>query len=219
MAKTRLFFILAIFFVMGIFGCSNPAQTNGISANGITSTPTRIVVRILDLDVALTALPTSVPAPSPLPPTPVILPSATSAPLSPSHTATVIPTQACTNRAEFVKHLTITDNTALEPGQVFMKQWRIKNIGTCVWSIEYSLIFYSGESMGGPSFIALPKPVQPGETIDLQVPMIAPLNNVTYTGNWVLKDALGNMFGFGEMGDRPIEVTIFVKPTPHPTPG
>ena len=219
MAKTRVFFILSLIFAMGMVGCTNQAGTNGITASEITSSPTRVVVRILDLDVAIMALPTQAPSPSPEPPTPVILPSATLAPPALSNTTTVIPTQSCTNRAEFVKHLTIADNTALEPGQVFMKQWRIKNIGTCVWTTEYSLFFYSGESMGGPTSIALPNSVQPGESIDLQVPMIAPLNSVTYTGNWVLKDSLGNMFGFGEMGDKPIEVTIFVKPTPHPTPG
>ena len=73
--------------------------------------------------------------------------------------------------------------------------------------------------MGAPRSIALPRPVQPDETIDLQVPMTAPLNTSTVTGNWVLQDANGNIFGYGETADRPIEVTIFVKPTPKPTPG
>jgi len=42
---------------------------------------------------------------------------------------------------------------------------------------------------------------------------------VTVTGNWVLQDDHGNIIGFGVTSDKPLVVTIFVKPTPRPTPG
>ena len=188
-------------------------------SNNAGSVPTRVVVRILNLDLALTALPTQTPFHPSATPESVILPSATPLPALVSQNAALSPTQSCFNRAEFVKHLSISDNTALEAGQSFMKVWRIKNTGTCTWTTDYILVFFSGDEMGAPHSNSLPHPVVPGETIDLQVSMTAPLNAITVTGNWVLQDARGNIFGFGETADRPIEVTIYVKPTPKPTPG
>jgi hypothetical protein len=129
------------------------------------------------------------------------------------------PTRSCTNRAELIKHLNIFDNAALDAGQDFAKLWRIKNTGTCVWTTDYALAFYSGEQMGGQSSTPLPAVVQPGETVDLRVDLVAPLNQTSYTGNWVLQDASGNTFGVGELGNQSISVTILVKPTPMPTSG
>jgi len=208
-----------LIFLMGISACSSPANNGKAVINDAATEPTRVVVRILNLDLALTALPTQTPVPPSATPEPVILPSVTPQPSAVSQNATLPPTPSCFNRAEFVKHLTISDNTALEAGQSFAKTWRIQNTGTCGWTTDYSLVFFSGEEMGAPPSTSLPHQVQPGETIDLQVQMTAPLNAATVTGNWVLQDASGNIFGFGETADRPIEVTIFVKPTPMPTSG
>ena len=211
--------VIYLYFLIGICACSSNSQPEQPASNNVGSEPTRVVVRILNLDLALTALPTQTPVPPPDTPAPVVIPSATPLPTVLAQNATLPPTPSCANRAEFVKHLTISDNTALEAGQSFMKVWRIKNTGNCAWSTDYALVFYSGNEMGGPPSISLPNRVQPGETIDLQVPMTAPLTSTTITGNWVLQDAKGNVFGFGETADKTIEVTIFVKPTPRPTPG
>jgi hypothetical protein len=219
MIRIKPLVVIYLIFLIGVSACSSPIQTSQVVSNNTGSEPTRVVVRILNLDLALTALPTQTPVPPSATPEPVIIPSATPPPSVASQNATLTPTPSCFNRAEFVKHLTISDNTAMEAGQNFTKEWRIKNTGTCIWTTDYTLVFFSGEEMGAPPTISLTNPVQPGETIDLQVAMVAPLNAVTVTGNWVLKDANGNIFGFGETADRPIEVTIFVKPTPRPTPG
>jgi len=208
-----------LIFLMGISACSNPPNNGKAVMNDAVTEPTRVVVRILNLDLALTSFPTQTPVSPSATPEPIILPSLTPQPSDVSKNATLSPTPSCFNRAEFVKHLTISDNTALEAGQGFAKSWRIQNTGTCGWTTDYSLVFFSGEEMGAPPSTSLPHQVLPGETIDLQVQMTAPLNAATVTGNWVLQDASGNIFGFGETADRPIEVTIFVKPTPMPTSG
>jgi hypothetical protein len=217
--NSQVLALICLIFIIAVAACSAPTQSAQLDPNITGSEPTRVVVRILNLDLALTALPTLTPVPLPATPVPVFLPSATPVPAAGSQNAALAPTPSCINQAEFVKHLTINDNTALEAGQSFMKAWRIKNTGTCIWTPDYVLIFYSGDEMGAPHSIALLHPVQPGETIDLQVPMTAPLGASTVTGNWVMQDARGNIFGFGETADRPLEVTIYVKPTPRPTPG
>ena len=155
------------------------------------------------------------PLPLPDTPEPVIILSPTPLQAAASQDATLQLTPSCTNRAELIKALNILDNAALDAGQSFAKIWRIKNTGTCVWSAGYALAFYSGEQMGGQPSIPLPSVVQPGDTVDLRVDLVAPLNQTSYTGNWVLQDAGGNVFGVGELGNQSISVTILVKAYAH----
>ncbi len=165
------------------------------------------------------SLPAQTSAPLPDTPEPVIILSPTPLQAAASQDAALQPTPSCTNRAELVKALNIFDNAALDAGQSFAKIWRIKNTGTCVWSAGYALAFYSGEQMGGQASIPLPSVVQPGNTVEARLDLVAPLDQTSYTGNWVLQDAGGNDFGVGELGNQSISVTILVKPTPMPTSG
>ena len=219
MVRMKHLLLLYLFCALGISACSSSLTTAKELSIKTTAVPTRVVVRILNLDLASTAFPPPTPVPPPITPETITIPVATPLPIIVTENATPVPTPSCINRAEFVKHLTISDNTALEAGQAFAKMWRIKNIGSCIWTSDYSLVFYSGDEMGGPPSVALPNAVQPGNTIDLRIQMTAPLNSVTATGNWVLKDDKGNIIGFGDAANKPLVVTIFVKPTPWPTPG
>ena len=165
MVKFKYFFVLYLIFLIGVSACSSPVQPAQTALSNTGSEPTRIVVRILNLDLAWTAIPTQTPVLPSSTQVPVLIPSATPQPSAVSQNATLIPTPSCFNRAEFVKHLTISDNTALEPAQIFMKSWQIKNTGTCIWTTDYALVFFSGDEMGAPPSISLPDSVQPGETI------------------------------------------------------
>jgi hypothetical protein len=124
--------------------------------------------------------------------------------------ARVQPTPSCTDRASFVKDVTIPDNTQLQPRVLFDKVWRLKNVGTCTWGAGYALVFTSGHAMGAPASVSLPSAVPPGGSIDLKVNMIAPAEKGTYRGNWHLRNASGHYFGIGEDADLPIWVQIVV---------
>ncbi len=112
---------------------------------------------------------------------------------------------------QFVADVTVPDGTAYKAGTVFTKTWRIKNIGTCTWSTDYSLAFVSGTQMGGTSPVKLPNSVAPGSTIDLTVSMTAPSSAGTYQGNWELKNASGVLFGIGSSADKAFWVLIKVS--------
>src|SRR5512138_302063 len=71
------------------------------------------------------------------------------------------------DRAQFVADVTVPDGAKFAPGSAFTKTWRLKNVGTCTWSTSYSLVFSSGEPMGGPASIAFPLNVPPGQMVDL----------------------------------------------------
>jgi hypothetical protein len=86
------------------------------------------------------------------------------------------------NVGEFVEDVTIKDGTVMTPGQAFVKTWRIKNIGSCTWT-GFSLIFDSGDSMGGPASKPI-STVAPGQEIDLEVNLTAPTTLGSYKGYW-----------------------------------
>lgn len=106
----------------------------------------------------------------------------------PTATRVSPPTAVC-DLAQFVRDVTIPDGTVFAPGATFTKTWRLKNAGTCTWS-GYSLVFDSGELMGGTS----PTPigtVSPGQEVDISVNLTAPLANGSYRGYWRIRNTSG----------------------------
>lgn len=182
--------------------------------------PTHVVVRILNLDLYQT------PTDQTVNPTPSLSPTSTTAPTLTEIPPKSIPTlsslktpPSCTNKAEFIKHVTISNNTSLASGELYAKIWQVKNIGTCAWGPGYKLIFLSGEQMGGPLEIPLPRTVSPGEIVDLRLDLTAPTFSASHAGKWMLSDPQEQAFGIGIDGQQPLEVVINVKPTARPTPG
>jgi hypothetical protein len=161
----------------------------------------------LELTQAPTKLPeTATPLPTSTlqPPTETPLPTNTSRPPA---TATAVP---C-NWAQFVKDVTIPDETSLTAGKSFTKVWRLRNIGGCTWSKDYALFFSSGDKMDGATLVPLPHAVLPGKKIDLEVQLVAPDKAGEYLGNWMLRSSSGEVFGIGTEGSKPFWVQIKVK--------
>jgi hypothetical protein len=113
--------------------------------------------------------------------------------------------------AQFVADVTIPDGTYEDPGEAFVKTWRLKNVGTCTWSTSGGLVFFSGAQMGSTSTVFFPRSVSPGQMVDLSVTLVAPQNAGTYQGFWMLKSASGTLFGIGGGHTNPFWVTIRVK--------
>jgi hypothetical protein len=191
-----------------------PAPTANVVSALPPGAPTPVVVRILNLDLTLVASPTpALPTSTPLL---TLAPRPTLDQVSAGSPTVTTSTPVCTNKAEFIKYLAVSNNTAFKPDQLFATIWQIKNTGTCVWSSEYSLVYASGESMGSQASIPLPHPVNPGEVVDIQLNLVSPGIPNTYTGNWYLQDESGTVFGLGEDGVQPLSLTIVVRPVPKP---
>ena len=138
------------------------------------------------------AMPTNTPTETMTP-----TPTATNAPVSTNTVAATaiatIPVDSCDGLA-FVSDVTVPDNTTMTPGQQFTKTWRVRNSGTCPWEAGFNFNFTSGEAMGGSS-VSLATDVQPGNEVDISVPMTAPSTAGTYRGNWRMTNASGTFFG------------------------
>lgn len=144
-------------------------------------------------------------------------PPPTPAPGTP--TVTPIPAPTC-DRAQFITDVTVPDGTLFSPNVTFSKTWRLKNIGTCIWTTSYALIFDTGDKMGGPDAVNLPNTVSPGQTVDLTISLTAPGTAGSYRGYWKFRNANGAPFGIGSAGNKSWWVDIKVSGTaPSPTPG
>jgi hypothetical protein len=132
----------------------------------------------------------------------------------PGATATpTIPPTAC-DKAEFIADINVPPGTGMVPGAHFTKTWRLKNAGSCRWTLSYRIAFFSGEQMGAPSSIQLPLNVEPGQTVDISLNLIAPSVPGTYRGYWIFQNATGSLFGIGPLANEPWFVDLVVSDTP-----
>ena len=123
--------------------------------------------------------------------------------------------------------VTVPDGTRYLPGESFSKTWRLVNNGSCTWTREYSVVWFSGDSIGVDEQWQLASEVAPGETVDVTVDMIAPSRSGEFQSNWKIRNSAGELFGLGPNGDAPFWVAIQVReentatapaqPTPEPT--
>ncbi len=97
--------------------------------------------------------------------------------------------------ATFVSDVTLPDGTVMISGQSFTKTWRIRNSGSKPWN-GYHLAFVDGAKMNAPTTISVPT-TQPGETVDINISMTAPMDVGSHRGNWQMQTANGEFFGPG----------------------
>ena len=114
----------------------------------------------------------------------------------------------CRYDAVPIADVTVPIGAVLQPGQRVEKIWRMRNTGDCPW-LDYTWTFISGNSMGGPDNVPVPR-TEPGGTADISVPLQVPSLPGTYTGIWGLKNAEGRDIG------QTARVQVKVLTTPFP---
>ena len=120
------------------------------------------------------------------------------------------PVSKC-DAASFESDVTYPDGSIVSRGSPFTKIWRLKNVGTCIWTTSYGIVFVSGEKLGAPNDVSLPGSVAPGQTIDIPVNLTAPNAEGRYRGNWKLRNASGVLFGVGATSDSNFYVDVSVS--------
>lgn len=208
--------IFLLILTSGLAACNLPRAVNTPTAFPTlalpelsTSTPPEMVTSSPGLaPTATTALAT----PIVITATPGFSASATAPQPTPKPTSTTV--AACTNKATFVKDVTIPDGTAISPGKSFTKTWRVRNDGTCTWGPEgdglFALAFAGGSRLGGPSQVKLPDNVEPGNTLTVSVDLTAPTTPGSYTSQWEFKLTDGSTIGLGADQSAPLTAEIRV---------
>lgn len=181
--------------------------------------------------VGETALAAATQTPIPATPTsslPPLLTAQEGQPL-PSPTNTSIPTVAisspppattspCNQAAAGVPlDVTAPAGARFNPGEEFVKTWRIVNTGSCTWTPQYALVWVSGQQMSTISEFAWGSNVAPGEMLEISVLMTAPRTPGRYQSGWLLRSPNGERFGVGAGGGAELVVSIEVVASATPT--
>jgi hypothetical protein len=111
--------------------------------------------------------------------------------------------------------VTIPDDTQMSAGEAFTKIWRVRNDGECAWGSGQAvdaLIFSGGSRLNAPEVLPISGTVQPGQTLDISVNMVAPTQPGTYTSEWKFRQGSGTL-GLGPSHSASLYVRIIVGAT------
>ena len=132
--------------------------------------------------------------------------TALASPVAPAATTSL--GDACNNSA-FEADVTIEDGSVLEPGQNFVKTWRIRNSGTCTWDEGYELVYIGGSNPDldpyDLEFDSADDFVIGGETVDISLELTTPCEPGDYEGHWRMRNDQCAYFGTA--------VSVYVKVT------
>lgn len=100
------------------------------------------------------------------------------------------------DHADFVRDVTIPDGTVMEPGESFVKTWRIHNVGSVAWAGRRLARLGPPVAAGLPSSPpSVPIPdTPPGAEVEISVPLRAQQMPGTSQITWKTVDAAGRFF-------------------------
>jgi hypothetical protein len=209
--------IFASIFASILVACSAPPTLIEAPTLDVTQAYETVEARLTQA-TAFTSTPIETPQPPPSP-------TATSNPggsPEPEVTVTPSPTEICDKAAPGYPMIDVNveDGTEMQAGQRFTKIWRLNNAGACTWTREYQAIWFYGTKLGDSTAVPLTKNVAPGESIEIEVEMVAPLVPGTYRSDWKLQNDSGVSFGIGPSGNSTfwVEIEVVVPPTETPAP-
>lgn len=121
------------------------------------------------------------------------------------------------DESTFVADVTVPDGTVMPPGFRFVKVWRLRNTGTVPWSGRFL------RRLGAPGGLGIPSsPVQvrigdtnPGETVDISVPLKSHILPGTAEVHWKMVDEDGFEY-FPDRYYQGIFTTIVVEAGARP---
>lgn len=221
MDKKRIYTLLLVLSIAVLVGACGGGDS-GVNSEAVLTEAARIALEGLTQTAEAappTATPTEPPTPSDTPtptntPTPVVESNDSAQPTATKNQPPSSSTNPACYRANFEIE-TIPDGTQFYPDHIFTKTWRLKNIGSCTWSTNFSIIYVSGDLMNADSVVPLTDvAIAPGEYVTAEVEMQAPSKPGVYKGYWMLRSDDGVIFGTDANGKGTVWVEIEVIPRP-----
>ena len=224
MRLTKTFWMFPMLILIILSACGGAETTPTLNPDAVYTAAVQTAFAIVSQTAAaVTDTPTVTLTPGPSPTlgpskTPLITdtpPGGTPLPTNtPLINNTPLPaTQQSCNNAAYVDDVTIPDFSEIAPGAQFVKTWRVKNNGTCIWTTGYRLVFgYGGDGTdwktSQPAYLT--REVIPGEEIDVSMTLSAPVNTGQYGAHFNMQSNNGYNFG--------TDLTIIIKVSGTPTP-
>lgn len=216
---SALLFLLTL---IGLTGCNFPVSPSDQIVE------TTVAPQYATVSAILTATSEQLITEQPTEPTQENTPQFTPSPTQPESTVgltnastlapSLTPTMMCDlAQAGVPIDVSVPDDSSMRPGESFAKIWRLVNAGSCTWSHEYTMVWFSGDDLGVRREEPFNVVVVPGQNVDLSVDMIAPEKAGVYQSNWKLRNPRGELFGIGPGGGAPFWVRIKVEAQDTPT--
>jgi len=243
---------LVLVALLGLSACkpAGPATPSAVEiATRVAETQmakaTEMAVEQMAIKLTELSKPTAIPIPTNTPmPTPTVAKPATAVNTPAAGTQTSAnPTVAATANpaaSQSVKHYdkagkcyfsfefmgdlgTIQTGTAVKVGQTYIKEWRLKNNGTCSWAPDddsdpdhflylraeagNTLYYPKGNNPGIPLCYGESGPVEPGETCTVQTSFQA-LSEGKFYDYWNVTTPLGEFIGYGPSGNWSLGIAV-----------
>ena len=207
LGKNRVLAVLAVLMLF-VSACGSSAEQDATISTAVAQTvqagQSLTEVAVLPSNTPRATLPVETPAATAA--TPTTAPTLSSAPPDPN----------CA-KASLVSE-NPPDGVLIKPGEYFWKTWTLKNTGTCTWTPAYSLVFWSGDLMGGLTSYPLDDDIAPNEQKEISIYLKAPDTEGTFTGYWRLMSPWNANFGVGP-SDEPFYVQIATSADAEPEYG
>ncbi|MBU2609525.1 MAG: hypothetical protein KJ606_01060 [Chloroflexi bacterium] len=223
MRLAKPFWILSTLLLLILSACGGAEVTPNLNPNAVYTAAVQTAFAIVSQTAAaVTDTPTVTPIPgatltlgptnAPLitDTTPGGTPAATNTPFTIN--TPLPPTQQSCDNASLITE-TIPGFSEIAPGAQFVKTWRIKNTGPCIWNTNYRLAYgWGGEGTDWKTTppALLTRVVNPGEEIDVTVTLTAPVNTGQHGAYFKMQNDKGYYFG--------TDLTIIIKVSGTPTP-
>lgn len=180
--------IILLTFTLLLAACGSAVTEPTVTPVDVNAIQTAVVETVM---AQATQTARAIPTNTPEPPTetPALPPTETPTPAP-------APTQGLCDDAIYVADVSVPDGMQMNPGQEFVKTWRVKNTGTCTWTSGYQIIWSYGDNRMGGQATALTGDVLPGAEAEISLILKAPAASGAYSGYWVLRN--NNGFTFGE---------------------
>ena len=101
----------------------------------------------------------------------------------------------CTMNFDLVSEPTYPAGSVIPRGEIFWKEWVLRNTGTCTWTSAWSFVFDSGWQIGNTRF-SMNRTTAPGETLTVRLAMVPDQKvNGNYYSTYAFEAPDGTRFG------------------------
>lgn len=122
----------------------------------------------------------------------------------------------CTMNFQLVNEPTYPAGAVIPRGEVFWKEWNIKNTGTCTWTPEWEFVFDSGWQIGNTRF-HMNRTTAPGQTLNVRLAMVPDQKqDGNYYSTYIFEAPDGTRYGTITSSYTVRAASYFVKPTQIP---
>jgi len=123
----------------------------------------------------------------------------------------------CTMNFDLISEPSYPAGSIIPRGEVFWKEWVIRNTGTCTWTQDWEFVFDSGWQIGNTRF-SMKRNTAPGETLTVRLAMVPDQKqDGNYYSTYIFEAPDGTQYG-KITSSYTVKAASYFRPTPTAVP-